>query len=558
MNHRGKVRRTLHAGIALAALAAAIVPAWAAPARSGGYSRPSITRSAPRTPSVSTFSPSRSSSPSSGSGGYFRPRDRTPPVLSPSTSAGDLAIGRRNSGQALDSLRRRQADEREATERASRPSRPSWYEGDRTPDLPSRRRRREVDDSPGFEWPTPAPRRRGNDYGYARDDGYSNGYAPRRTPPVRPRWSADPSWSAPSWVNTRVNSGNWNPLLLWYLLDTLSRPGHAEWFRQHRDDPGYASWRRSADASAASQPELQGKLSELDRSLGAALERPSDPAYLPSGISKADATVQESGGFGGFIFVFVLFAALGFGGFWIFRRLKRRNDGMRSPGIGDVAAAAASAVRSKAGVSEPPRRDPFRLGQVVRIDQTGFILGEDVLKSPMPKEASATVTGVGRLDNAPLTRLHLSGDRFLQVHVSDAGRIDECRLFQPIDRVLPASADDWLFWIPPGLPSAEAGAPNEWAIGFPVFEDKDGVRWDRVWMPGEATVDPVEATETITTAAGTATRTISMMLYARDTGAAPPAPSREYLLLSSVREGADASILIHVGIDVGSSSLQTA
>lgn len=541
MKDESKLMRALRAGVA--ALAVTAFLAGPATARSGGYSRPSA--GSVRTPSASTFS-----APSSS--GYARPRERTPSTLSPSTSAGDMAINRKASQDALNEIRRRN----------QAPAEPAWRPRERTPSVardeaPAPRRdwnRPRVDDSPGYDWPTPEPRRpRYRDepsvsYDWPRQE-------TRRAPPVRPRWGGEPSWVAPSWVNPNVGAGSWNPLFLWFLLDTLSRPGHAEWFRQHRSDPGYASWRAGADAAAARDPELKTRLDELDRNLGAALSGPADAGYLPPDVKRADAVAPEGGS--GWTLAFVLVGvplALG-GGWYLVARRQRRSRTVPGATVSGVAAAAGDVVRRKLGVErDEPKREPFRIGQVVDLDATDFLLGEGKLLSKAPPAPKDGVTAVGRLDGLPLTRLYFGADRFLQVHLSDAGSVDECRLFNLHDTVVPDGTDGWLFWIPPGEPP-EGGGPNEWSIGYPVFDTKDGTRWERVWSPGENLVEPFEAVERIESASGTSRRTVQTMLYARATGVPEPGPGREYLLLTAATDGDAVGVTIHVGIDISTAGL---
>ena len=57
--------------------------------------------------------------------------------------------------------------------------------------------------------------------------------------------------------------------------------------------------------------------------------------------------------------------------------------------------------------------------------------------------------------------------------------------------------------------------------------------------------------ETLTTAAGTETRTLQAMLYAAPTGAAPPAPATEYVLVAAVEAAGQAWVDICAGSDVG-------
>jgi hypothetical protein len=469
-----------------------------------------------------------------------------------------MAVSRQNSSDALDALRRRQSEAREASERAAREAREraAWRERDRTPD-PVRRPRRDEGYDP-FPTSRSEPRRR--DYDWGRGGSYEADYRPppRRTPPPRPRWGGDPSWSAPTWVDTRSDAGAWDPVFLWYLLDTLSRPGHAEWFRQHRNDPGYASWRRSADAAAVGSPELGQKLSELDAGLGAPLSGPANADYLPPDVRREDAVVAPGGGwFLGFLGAVLVFGLAVGGGILLVRVLSRRSGTVARTGIGRVVGAAEGAARSRLGREEPAKAKPFRIGQPVRIDPAPFILGEGVLRSPEPPTGPTTIAGIGRIEGFPLTRLHLGEGRFLQVHLSGNGLVDECRLFQLHETVHPDGEDGWAFWLPPGLPSAEEGMGNDWAIGFPVFEDKEGVRWDRVWSAGENQVEPNGGTERVEAADGTSEREVSLMLYARDTGATAPAPTREYLLLTAVRGAGTAEIQIHLGVDVSPAALES-
>lgn len=555
-----QTERTAMLALRLAAvgltLAGNMAPGLAFAAGSGGYSRPSISRPSPavRAPSATSF-PRSSTSSTGGSGGYRRPAERAPSTLSRSTSAGDIAVSRQSAGRALDDLRER-----------SRTLPPAWGERDRTPsvrrDPPRRDTSDDRDDGPSFSWPEPRRRDPEPNYGGGyRNDNYGGGYANdnyvpaprRRAEPVRPRWAGDPGWTAPSWVDPYASAGQWNPVFLWYLLDTLSRPGHAEWFRQHSDDAGYREWRRRADAAAASNPDLKGKLSALDAELGAPLSGARNEAYLPPDVTDAQAKASTGGGFVGLLFgallVLLLLAGLAGGIVWLLSRRSKRSSAMGSTGVTDVARAAEGVVRNKLGVPREETRKPFRVGQAVSLPQAAFVLADGAARVAQPKETDTSVTAVGRLDGVPLTRIYLGDDRFLQVHLSDAGDVDECRYFAAFDTVTPATADEWAFWIPAeGKGDDPAG---EWMIGFPVFETQDGARWDRVWSPGEATVPPVEATEDMELPGGKVrTRHLSAMLFARATGAEAPAPDREYLLVVAWREGGDAGVTLYAGIDL--------
>ncbi|MGE5269859.1 MAG: hypothetical protein ACM3JG_09340, partial [Thiohalocapsa sp.] len=62
-------------------------------------------------------------------------------------------------------------------------------------------------------------------------------------------------------------------------------------------------------------------------------------------------------------------------------------------------------------------------------------------------------------------------------------------------------------------------------------------------------------TETIQDVQGTATQRLRAMLYAAPTGAPPPAPQREYILVSAAEEEDRAWVDIDAGIDVNPAAL---
>jgi hypothetical protein len=50
-------------------------------------------------------------------------------------------------------------------------------------------------------------------------------------------------------------------------------------------------------------------------------------------------------------------------------------------------------------------------------------------------------------------------------------------------------------------------------------------------------------------------RGLQVMLYAGPTGAAPPAPQSEYVMVAAVEDGGQAWVEIHAGIDVNPAAL---
>jgi hypothetical protein len=92
-------------------------------------------------------------------------------------------------------------------------------------------------------------------------------------------------------------------------------------------------------------------------------------------------------------------------------------------------------------------------------------------------------------------------------------------------------------------------------IGWPQFETKNGKTYDRVWAPGSSRVAPRQQIETVQDTVGTIERKIQTMLYGAPSGAAPPAPEVEYVLVCAIEQGDEAWIEVYVGIDVNPASL---
>ena len=145
-----------------------------------------------------------------------------------------------------------------------------------------------------------------------------------------------------------------------------------------------------------------------------------------------------------------------------------------------------------------------------------------------------------------LHRLYLPARKaFFMLHLGAAGTPDECRYFSLLDQITPATQDEWGFWLDPA----------QGMIGWPQFQTKDGKLYDRVWAPGSGRVPPRQQVETLQDASGTIQRKIEAMLYGARTGAAPPAPDVEYVLVCAVEQGDEAWIEVYAGIDINPASL---
>ena len=74
----------------------------------------------------------------------------------------------------------------------------------------------------------------------------------------------------------------------------------------------------------------------------------------------------------------------------------------------------------------------------ITLDPTSFILAKDATKVPAPKAQGTnqlvSVRAIGRIEGAPLVRLHLNDEAFVQLHVH-GNAPDECRYFIQIDEV---------------------------------------------------------------------------------------------------------------------------
>ena len=193
-------------------------------------------------------------------------------------------------------------------------------------------------------------------------------------------------------------------------------------------------------------------------------------------------------------------------------------------------------------------RTRFRVGMTFPVDPTPFVLAALNTKVTGIDGEMANVEAVGVLmdGSIPLNRLYLpKRSNFFQLHLSRDGNPDECRYFSKLDEVSPASQDEWGVWLDPA----------QGLIGWPQFQTKDGKAYDRVWSPGDSRIPPRDLAETIQDLAGTTSRTLHAMLYGAPTGAVPPAPQTEYILVAAVEDRGQAWVEIHAGIDINPASL---
>lgn len=479
---------------------------------SGGYSRPSSSSSSSRTPSAS----SGYSKPSSGSsGGYSIPRtpSSSSSTSSGSSSASDKAMSRQGSSDAL--KRYRDADKPATTAQPSTSDRGS-----------------------GWSWTS------GSRRGYSPSSGGSwSG------------WYGQRGWSPPRYASPGRGFGMWDALFLWFMLDSLTSPGHAAFFHNHQNDPGVREWRAEAERLAKDNKDLAAKLDQLDKSVAQMKGQPVDPNQLPPDVpvqvatgSTSDDTMSgvqqpaKSGGFGLFWLVVVLAAVLFL--LWLARRrLAARKPKEDSVPLGTIGNFVSQKLSGK-----PYEPKLFRVGMTVTIDPTPFLLAAGLTKVQAPEAGLTSIPAVGTVTSgsAVVHRLYLpDANSFFQLHLDKDGHPTECRYFTMLDEVNPADEAEWGFWLD----------RNEGMIGWPEFQTKDGKVYQRAWTPGASRVAPFKMREELKDVRGSKTRALDAMLYAAPTGAAAPAPDKEYILVAAVEADGQAWVEIAAGIDVSPASL---
>ena len=358
------------------------------------------------------------------------------------------------------------------------------------------------------------------------DNAWGTATLPRRSPPA--------GWGGGAYAPGYAGSsrfGAWDAVLAWSLLNSLSRPQSVTYFRDNRDDPRYAQWRAEAERKAQSDPAVAQKLAELDN-LIAQSKADTGPA-VPSG----------SGG-SGLLFVVIFFGGAVLFGLWFLRRRATAVAGAGATALGGgLAGGPAPPALSGSAASR------FRVGMTFPADPSPFLLAAGMTKVKPPEAGGMiSVEAVGLITDGAVSlhRLYLPEcEAFFMLHLGPAGTPDECRYFSLLDQITPASQDEWGFWLDPA----------QGMIGWHQFQTKDGKLYDRVWAPGSGRVPPRQQVETLQDVSGIIQRKIQAMLYGARTGAAPPAPDVEYVLVCAVEQNEEAWIEVYAGIDINPASL---
>lgn len=331
--------------------------------------------------------------------------------------------------------------------------------------------------------------------------------------------------------------GGFEAAFLFSMLNAALRPGpnadaSARFFRDNQNDPGYQQWRQSLNNAARTDPALAAKIAQLDTQIGQQQSGFGKPLPLDNAARMPTQMTSSPGGPGGLVWLILLLGGGTLALLWLARRRATRTaQATAPPGITG---------------SEAHR---LRVGMIFPMDPTPFILADGVTKvTAPPADGMINVEALGLVQDGAVSlhRLYLPGRQgFFQLHMGADGAPDECRYFSVLDEINPATPDEWGFW----LDQAQG------MIGWPQFQTKDNLVYARAWSPGPSRIAPRAQTETIQDLKGTASRAHQSMLYSRNTAAAAPAPSTEYLLVSAIKADGQAWIELLAGIDINPAAL---
>src|SRR5207237_8335861 len=101
-----------------------------------------------------------------------------------------------------------------------------------------------------------------------RQPSYGGGYAaPSEAQRRAPVWGGQWEGGGVARQPALPGSGPLTAVALWAALNALSSPGSAAYFHNYQYDPGYLQWRQEADREAANTPAVADKLQQLDTQL---------------------------------------------------------------------------------------------------------------------------------------------------------------------------------------------------------------------------------------------------------------------------------------------------
>ena len=207
----------------------------------------------------------------------------------------------------------------------------------------------------------------------------------------------------------------------------------------------------------------------------------------------------------------------------------------------------------------------MRLGGMIQIPEVDFILYGDKLKMK-PPATDLAVIGIGTFAIGKFAgyRFYLktegAEDFFMLQIMKTPGSptIDDCKFFSLWDEIYP---DGWDFWL----------GEDDGYIGYSAFDLQDSTRYFRVWENPQAQktvqddgkehithIPPVDFQETTNFdpwGNDTHYSNNESMLYGRELEGVTDGMT-EFLLVSCVSEGDDASVQLYVGVPVAPSTIK--
>jgi hypothetical protein len=388
----------------------------------------------------------------------------------------------------------------------------------------------------------------------------SSAYYSRAVPPPNPTQNTfyvEHHYYPPSYAYH--DYGMMNGVFTYYMLSHLGDNGGSSYFYNHYDDPGYRAWRADADRQAQDNAQLRQQLADLDARLAQQQGQPRDPNYVPPGVPSVvaaanpvqmdAATAQHPAkkhghGLLWLVLGLIVLGVIGVIVYLKFFKPQGTSSAVQSGTLGSVNLAA-SMVKARAK-GETYSASRYRLGMMVTVDPTPFLLAGDALHTATPDSGAMSVTGIGRPadGSGKWVRLHLPGGKdMVIVQTGPQDEPLEARLFHLLGTEPNGTEEEFQFW----------EAKGEGAIGWKDFTSKDGAVWGRVWEPGSDYVEPRTFTEEIEEVGGKRTVTSFSELYSRATGAPALAPQFEFLLLASIKER--GVVEIWSGVDINTASL---
>lgn len=194
---------------------------------------------------------------------------------------------------------------------------------------------------------------------------------------------------------------------------------------------------------------------------------------------------------------------------------------------------------------------PLRLsqGSAVDINIVPIILAEHagaLFHSDLPLHHTIVAIGQYSLFGLRITRCFLSQLDGAYLHfVRKGDDIVESRVYVPYLEVIPATPEEWAFWL----------ADLDGYIGYPIMQSKDAdgpIQYTRSWNPGNTRIPPLATTECLVDMAGPIPAVShQLMHYTRELEDS----LAEHLLVSAIETNDGMSVNFWLGIDLAITEL---